>query len=88
MARKAEQRTNVAAAEATISALDATGRLESVDAAVVQAVRSMAEHLDQDPGNAALWRQYREAVRELRADDGGPLGDDIEDLFSPARDET
>ena len=35
----------------------------------MQALHSMAFALDDNPQNAALWRQYREALRELTADD-------------------
>lgn len=71
----------------TIAELRRMGRLEKVDAAAVQAVRSMARALDADPANAALWRQYRETLRELIADDAGP-GLDLADLFPEVRDET
>jgi uncharacterized protein YjiS (DUF1127 family) len=64
------------------------GRVEKIDAAVVQALRSMAFALDADPSNAALWRQYREGVRELTADDSGDSVDDaLADLFAEPRDQ-
>lgn len=53
----------------TIASLRRMGRFEKVDAARLQAVRTMARALDSDPQNAALWRQYREALKELTADD-------------------
>jgi hypothetical protein len=53
----------------TLGELRGLGRLELIDSAWVQMLRSMAAVLDDDPSNAALWRQYREALREvLRAD--------------------
>jgi hypothetical protein len=61
--------TNRGQLEQTLKELRRLGRLEKIDAAAVQALRSMAQALDGDPGNAALWRQYREALRELTADD-------------------
>jgi phage tail protein X len=57
--------TNSSAFEVTLKALAGAGRVEPVDEALVQACRSMAEQLDVDPSNAALWRQYRETVAEL-----------------------
>lgn len=78
---------NIDALEKTLSTLRNLGRLEAVDAALVQALRSMAESLDRDPSNAALWRQYREALRELRADESDSSVDaDIEALYSEVRD--
>jgi hypothetical protein len=61
--------TNHGQLEQTLRELRRLGRVEKVDAAIVQALRSMAFALDADPSNAALWRQYREALRELTADD-------------------
>jgi hypothetical protein len=61
---------NIDALDETLAELDKIGRFEPVDTAVKQALRSMASALDADPSNAALWRQYREALGEvLRADD-------------------
>ncbi len=69
----------------TLAELRRMGRLEPVDAAVVQALRSMARALDEDPGNAALWRQYREALRELTADDDDGSAADVGELFAEVR---
>jgi hypothetical protein len=78
---------NAARLEVTLGALKELGRLENVDAARVQMLRSIARALDADPGNAALWRQYREALEELTADDSsGSLDDEIEDLFTDVGD--
>lgn len=61
---------NVAALETTLAELERLGRFEKVDAAQVQAVRSIAAAVDVDPFNAQMWRQYREALEDLmRADD-------------------
>jgi hypothetical protein len=54
--------TNRDAVEETLSALDQLGRLERVDSALVQALRSMATALDFDPQNAALWGRYLSAL--------------------------
>jgi len=60
------------------------GRLERVDAARVQMARSMARALDENPQNAALWRQYHVVIMELTADDGDSVGDAIAELFRDA----
>jgi len=65
--------TNHGQLEQTLKELRRLGRIEKIDAAAVQALRSMAFALDADPANAALWRQYREALRELTADDTADL---------------
>jgi hypothetical protein len=81
--------TNRGQLEQTLKEVRRLGRIEKIDAAAVQALRSMAAALDAEPGNAALWRQYREALRELTADDdGGSIGDALADLFAEAGDET
>lgn len=67
--------TNHGQLEQTLKELRRLGRIEKIDAAFVQALRSMAFALDGDPSNAALWRQYREALRELTADDGDGSAD-------------
>lgn len=71
--------TNRGQLEQTLKELRRLGRLEKIDAAAVQALRSMACALDADPSNAALWKQYREALRELRADDDRTSLDDALD---------
>jgi hypothetical protein len=64
--------TNAEAAESTLEALRELGRLEAVDSAKVQAVRSLAVAVDIDPQNASLWREYRAALADLLEDaDGG-----------------
>jgi hypothetical protein len=61
--------TNHGQLERTLAELRGAGRIDRIDAAVVQALKSMAKALDKDPANAALWRQYLAALRELTADD-------------------
>jgi hypothetical protein len=79
--------TNRGQLERTLAELQRTGRIEPVDAAVVQGLRSMAGALDADPSNAALWRQYREALRELTADDdGGSASAALAELFAEVGD--
>jgi hypothetical protein len=80
--------TNRGQLEQTLKELRRLGRIEKIDAAAVQALRSMAFALDADPSNAALWRQYREALRELTADDdSGGVDAAIADLFTEMGDE-
>lgn len=64
------QGPNRRAAEETLAELRRMGRLEEIDAARVQTIRSIADALDVDDTNAQLWRTYREAIEDLmRADD-------------------
>ena len=79
--------TNRGQLEQTLKELRRLGRVEKIDAAAVQALRSIAFALDADPSNAALWRQYREALRELTADDGDSSADDAAaDLYAEVGD--
>ena len=80
--------TNRGQLEQTLKELRRLGRVEKVDAAAVQALRSMAFALDDDPANAALWKQYREALKELTADDddSDSVGDALADLFAEVGD--
>lgn len=79
--------TNHGQLEQTLRELRRHGRIEKVDAARVQALRSMSAALDADPSNAALWRQYREALRELTADDdNGSVDEALHSLFSEVGD--
>lgn len=71
----------------TLKHLQEMGRLEKVDAARVQMVRTMARALDDNPQNAALWRQYREALQQLtRGESDGGLDDALAGLFGDVRD--
>ncbi len=79
--------TNHGQLEQTLKELRRLGRIEKIDAAAVQALRSMASALDADPSAAALWRQYREALRELTADDSDGSADAaLAGLFAEVRD--
>jgi hypothetical protein len=64
------------------------GRLEKIDAARVQALRSMAAALDQNPFNSQMWREYREAIEGLTAHDSGDgsVDDLIDELSAAPRD--
>jgi hypothetical protein len=69
-ARRKAYATNVTALAATVAELQKLGRIETLDAAQVQLVRSLAVAVDSEPTNSGLWRQYREALADLlRADD-------------------
>ena len=65
---------NREAAESTVGRVRELGRLEVVDEAVVTAFVMLAEAVDADPTNAALWGQYRAAEVALRG--LGVSGDD------------
>lgn len=68
--RRKAYATNVTALAATVAELQKLGRIETLDAAQVQLVRSLAVAVDSEPTNSGLWRQYREALSDLlRADD-------------------
>lgn len=79
---------NSKAIELTLAELTRMGRLEQVDAASVQALRSMAEVLDLNPFNSQMWREYREAIGGLVADDGASdsIDDLLDELSAPVRD--
>lgn len=69
------KKTNAVALEETLQCLTDSGHIETVDAAAVQALRSMAATLDDDPSKAALWREYLDALSEVRrADDTADSG--------------
>lgn len=84
------QGPNSRAIEETLAELKRMGRLEKVDAAKVQALRSMAEALDLNPFNSQMWKEYREAIGGLTADDRGSDSIDelIDELSAPVRDST
>lgn len=81
---------NAHAIAITLSELRRIGRLEKIDEARIQALKSMAEALDQNPFNSQMWREYREAIGGLTADDsnaGSSVVDDLlDELSAPVRD--
>lgn len=88
-APKANGSTNADAIEITLAALEQMGRLEDIDAARVQALRSMAAALDEHPFNSQMWREYREAIAGLTADDSsrdGSIDDLLDELSTSVRD--
>lgn len=82
---------NAAAIEVTLTELRRMGRLEKVDEASIQAVRSIAEALDLHPFNSQMWREYREAIGGLTADDSNAgssaIDDLLDELSAPVRDQ-
>ena len=81
---------NVRAIGVTLSELRRMGRVDTVDEAKVQALLSMAEALDLNPFNSQMWREYREAIGGLIADDSGAgssaIDDLLDELSTPVRD--
>lgn len=57
---------NLRAVNRTIKAYDAEGTLAEVPEALVELCRSLARAVDSEPGNAALFREYRQALDDLR----------------------
>lgn len=67
--------SNVAGLERTLRALGS--RLAEKDEALLALARGLAAAVDAEPGNAALWREYRAAVTSLsEAGAGGDVDDD------------
>jgi hypothetical protein len=79
---------NAKAVEVTLGELRRMGRLEPVDEARVQGLRSIAAALDQNPFNSQMWREYREAIVGLTANDGDSDSVDrlLDELSAPVRD--
>jgi site-specific recombinase len=73
-ARKAT--SNMAGLERTIRAMKA--RLDEADEALVALARGLAAAVDADPGNAALWREYRAAVTALSEVGTDDIDDDTQ----------
>jgi hypothetical protein len=84
------QGPNVKAIEVTLGELRQMGRLEAIDEARVQALRSMAWALDHNPFNSQMWREYREAIEGLTAHDGdsGSIDELLDELSTSVRDKT
>lgn len=64
---------NSLSADKTIAALESAGRIEEIDSALIQMVRSLAAAVDSDPQNAPLWGRYQVALELLRELDAGDL---------------
>lgn len=77
-AQPAETRSPLAASlEVTLAELRRMRRLEKVDEARIELLRGLVAAIETDLSNAALWRQYREALDEvLKVDE--PIDDDLD----------
>lgn len=76
---------NLEAIGKTVAKLREDGRIPSEGEALVQICLSLASAVDEDPTNAALWREYRQsekALRELRE----MMEGDIDRLIAALRD--
>ena len=58
------------------------GRLEAIDAARIQILRSLADAVDVKPHSPQMWREYRDALEELIAG-GDP--EELPDLLAELR---
>ena len=72
-------RANRDAIERFIAELKRQGRVDSIDVARLRIMRGIADALDEDPHNAQMWKQLREATESLMA-----LDEDADDALSKA----
>ena len=64
--------TQLAAVNLLVAALTDLGRLDEIDTAEIEVARGMARAIDDsDQQNAALWREYRAALRTSRRPGAG-----------------
>ena len=75
--------SNAAGLERTLKALG--DRLDEDDEALVALARGLATAVDTDPGNAALWREYRAAVTALTLAGADRVDDDTRDFLLTIR---
>lgn len=81
--------SNLDAVTQTLDELRRMGRIEPVDSALVEAARTMAAALDEQPGNAQLWKAYRDTLEVLTddsADDDDKVAALLAELSAPAGD--
>lgn len=71
---------NITAINRTLKALDDEGTLVVVPDALVELCRSLARAVDAEPGNAALFREYRAALDDLRETASASVDDDTADF--------
>ena len=67
---------NERAVTATLKELKTNGSLGLVPKALVELVRSLASAVDEEPGNAALFREYRASLDDLREAASASVDDD------------
>lgn len=76
---------NLKALNRTLRIREDMRQIEEIDAAKIMLLRSLARAVDVYPDNAALWKQYRDALKELSGSDhNGPSTP--ADLFPEVRD--
>lgn len=77
--------TNRTAVDGTLHALRESGRLSDEHAALVALAQSLADAVDEAPGNASLWREYRGAVADLSRLAAAGESDALKDLVDRVR---
>lgn len=75
--------SNVQGLERTLRALEP--KLDEDDEALVALARGLAAAVDSDPGNAALWREYRAAVTALGLAGTDKVDDDTREFLLTVR---
>ena len=77
--------SNLRAVNKTLKAFDDQGVLDSVPEALVEFCRSLARAVDAEPGNAALAREYRAGLSDLRAAAAAAPDDDSAEFLVSIR---
>lgn len=78
MSQRGPQRRAV---ERTLRMLKGEGTLDRIPDALVELCRGVADACDCEPGNAALWREFRAALDDLREAAAGAPDDDTADFL-------
>ncbi len=66
-----------------LKSLEESGDIVLVDAALVSMAKGLAASVDAEPANAALWREMRATLTDLREQAAGGVDDDTQSfLFS------
>lgn len=73
--------TNAAGLEKTLKALRSEGRLDDNHAALVAMAKGLAQAVDSEPDNAALWREYRAVLVALSNAGSDNIDDDTRDFL-------
>lgn len=73
--------TNAEGLQITLDAMN----LEPVNEALIAIATGLADAVDADPKNAALWREFRAAVTELRKAGAGDVDDDTTEFLVSIR---
>lgn len=72
---------NERAVNATLRDLKADGSIAAVPKSLVQLCKSLARAVDSEPGNAALFREYRASLDDLRETATASLDSDAADFL-------